>query len=66
MNEGSKMPKEAILANLHSKISNYYKQNVGYTKEEVLDAIEARDIKLLRSISMRAASISSGIYSRLM
>lgn len=66
MNEGGKLPKEAILANLHSKINTYYKQNVGYTKEEVLDAIDSRNIKLLRDISIRAASISSGIYSRLM
>ena len=66
MNEGSKLPKEEILANLHSKINTYYKQNVGYTKEEVLDAIDSRNIKLLRDISIRAASISSGIYSRLM
>ena len=65
MNEGQKIPKEAILNQLHSKINKYYKTTVGFTKPEVLKAIDTRDIKTLRLISRRASSISSGIYSRL-
>ena len=66
MAEGREIPKKAILEHLHSKIDSFYKRQVGITKQEVLDAIDNRDITSLRWISRRAATLSSGIYSRLL
>lgn len=66
MNEGIRLPKTAILSKLKAKIDGYYKDRVGFTKEEILDAIDERDELTLRLISKRAASLSSGIYSRLL
>jgi hypothetical protein len=66
MSEGIKVPSNAILASLYSRIDKFYKDKVGYSKQEVLDAIENRDIKTLRLISRRASTLSSGIYSRML
>lgn len=48
MAEGREIPKKAILEHLHSKIDSFYKRQVGITKQEVLDAIDNRDITSLR------------------
>lgn len=67
--EGSKIPKDSILSELKASHNNQWRskweQSIGYSKEDILDAIDARDAKTLRRISRRACSLSSGVYSRI-
>lgn len=46
--EGREIPKKAILEHLHSRIDSFYKRQVGLSKQEVLDAIDSRDVTNLR------------------
>lgn len=48
MAEGREIPKKAILEHLHSRIDSFYKRQVGLSKQEVLDAIDSRDVTSLR------------------
>ena len=48
MAEGREIPKKAILEHLHSRIDSFYKRQVGISKQEVLDAIDSRDVTSLR------------------
>lgn len=64
--EGNRIPKMATLNQLKLHMDRYYKDRVGYSKEDILNAIDNVDIKTLRAVSKRAAILSSGIYSRLL
>lgn len=64
--EGNRIPKMATLNQLRLHVERYYKDRVGYSKEDILNAIDNIDIKTLRRVSKRAATLSSGIYSRLL
>lgn len=68
IDEGKKFPKKAILSSeeLNKKINDYYNRRIGYTKEEILDAIEQKNLDILRAASSRASSLTSGVYSRLL
>lgn len=64
--EGNKIPKNAIISNYFDQLNKFYKEKVGFTKKEILDALESKNIEILRKISKRASFISSGIYSRIL
>ena len=64
--EGNRIPKMATLNQLKLHMDRYYKDRVGYSKEDILNAIDNVDMKTLRAVSKRAAILSSGIYSRLL
>lgn len=69
INEGKNFPKNAIISSKYlsrERLNDFYYRRIGYTKEDILDALEQCNIKILRAASERAASISSGIYSRLL